>query len=175
MALVRPGFPGPQPGGAVPPTMPGGPYPHPGGDPGGPAWRPPTGLVDPLPGLRAAAGLHPAVAAAAGGVTPGGAAGYTPDNPYGPVVVTPHGAGYTASTLHPALGAILGTGPTNTGGHPVWGPTPPSWWPAGRPWPPGSGGGVMNPGGNPGGPPVAGGPVPQPWPWWLGGPPTQGL
>jgi hypothetical protein len=118
MALVRPGFPGPQPGGAVPPTPPagvtgGGPY----GDPGGPAshlpggWTPPNiGNLGHAPGTYDFNYLNP----------PGASAGHT----------------YTMGT-HPALQQILGTG-TTLGTH-TWPPTgsPPAWWPPGTPWPPG--------------------------------------
>jgi len=67
------------------------------------------------------------------------------DNPYGPVVVTPHGAGYS-------IGQALVNHLQNVTGNPTAFPNP--WH---RP--------PIYPGGNPGGPPVAPPPLPNPLPY----------
>ncbi len=112
------------PGGAVPPTLNATGQALLAQMQQGPMYRGPMGTPTSwaqMLGLGA-----PAVSGGGNGLTSGGVAGAgAPNNPYGPVVVTPHGAGFSTSGMsHSPLSNPTGGGTaTNMGPYPP-GPTP---------------------------------------------------
>lgn len=117
-------------------------------------------------GTNFAAYYNPGSTGAAGAATGGAtmnAAGAT--NDFGlPVVVTPHGQGWhiqgtTANHLQLVNHLAGNGGPTNIGGGVP--SSPPSWWPAGAPWPPPVP--WRTGGGDPYGPPQQAPPPPRNW------------